>query len=455
MAKWLLLTVMATGLLAGLGWPGALAVLTDQETVADDTFLSDDCFPNNNTGLLNPSAEAADTGGDGDGYEVNPTNAFGDGGTDPNYFARSVDGEDDRHRYYDYGFSIDSSCVIAGIEVRLDWWLSTTLDANSMDVELSWDGGTSWTAAKTDAVESTSEHTTTLGASADTWGHAWTATELSNVNFRVRLTSNCSNTIFFTCAFRDFFLDWVPVNVYYGPAGGPTDTPTNTPTPGNTNTPTTTNTPTNTPTPGPSVSRANAWTTGLTHTAGSGSNRVIMFVAAYESAADPGVSSITYGGQDLTFIVGEVSVATFYARVELWYIDEAGIAAASGNTFAVTWGGSSPGRQMFAAATYEDVNQSTPISDSSSAQTGSSTPNPLTTDVTVANGSMAVGAAIAGSDGSYSWNNGWTEGTDQTSESSTTMSSADHPAVGGGTDTASATHSGPNRQAIVAAVLAP
>ncbi len=95
--------------------------------------------------------------------------------------------------------------------MRLDWWLDDILDTNSMDVELSWDGGTSWTAPHTDTVESTTEHTTVLGGASDTWGHAWTPAELSNTNFRVRLTSNSSGST------RDFFLDWVPVKVYYGP----------------------------------------------------------------------------------------------------------------------------------------------------------------------------------------------------------------------------------------------
>ena len=195
---------------AGLVARDSLAAFIEQANVTGNTFSTDDCFPNNNTGFLDPSSDAADTGGDGDGFETSPTSAYADGGGN----ATNVNGESDRHRYYDYGVSIDSSCVIAGIEVRLDWWLSTTLGTNSMDVELSWDAGTSWTAAKTDSVESTSEHTTTLGGSTDTWGHAWSVAELANSNLRVRLTSNCSG---FLCEFRDFFLDWVPVKVYYGP----------------------------------------------------------------------------------------------------------------------------------------------------------------------------------------------------------------------------------------------
>ena len=103
------------------------------------------------TGLLNPSAQAADTGGDGDGFEVNPTNAFADGGTDPNYKAENQNGRSDRHRFYDYSIAVPSGAAVDGIQVRLDWWLHTVGGPNSMDVELSWDAGSSWTAAKTDS----------------------------------------------------------------------------------------------------------------------------------------------------------------------------------------------------------------------------------------------------------------------------------------------------------------
>jgi hypothetical protein len=159
------------------------------------------------TGYLNPTADAADTGGDGDGFEWNPTNAFADGG----WFAANYDGAGDRHRYYTYGVSIPAGCSVSGIEVRLDWWLDSTFGTSSMSVELSWDGGATWTAAKTDGTETTFEHTAVLGGSTDTWGRSWTAAQLSDGNFRVRVTSNSDS------GFRDFFLDWVPLKVYYGP----------------------------------------------------------------------------------------------------------------------------------------------------------------------------------------------------------------------------------------------
>lgn len=158
------------------------------------------------TGFLSPLAEAFDTGGDGDGFELNPTNAFADDAA----FASNVNGSADRHRFYNYGFSIPGGSTINGIEVRLDWWLDSVSGANRMDVELSWDGGTTWTAAKADTQETTTEHTVTLGGSADTWGRTWSDTEFTNANFRVRMTSLGSGS-------RDFFLDWVPVQVTYTP----------------------------------------------------------------------------------------------------------------------------------------------------------------------------------------------------------------------------------------------
>jgi PKD repeat protein len=159
------------------------------------------------TGWMNPTANAADTGGDGNGFESNPGNAY----TDGSGYASNIDGDGDRHRYYNYNFNIPAGATITGIEVRLDWWLDSTGGTSSMNVELSWNGGASWTAAKTDTTETRSEHTAVLGNSSDTWGHSWTVGELSNANFRVRLTCNSSSSR------RDFYLDWVPVRVYYTP----------------------------------------------------------------------------------------------------------------------------------------------------------------------------------------------------------------------------------------------
>jgi len=155
----------------------------------------------------NPSADAFDTGGDNDGFETNPTYAYADGAG----VAENSDGAGDSHRYYNYSFSIPTDANINGIEVRLDWYLDSDAGTSSMSVELSWDGGSDWTMPKTDTTESVSEHTTILGSSTDTWGRIWNWSEFSDGNFRVRVTCNSDE------AGRDFYLDWVPVKVYYTP----------------------------------------------------------------------------------------------------------------------------------------------------------------------------------------------------------------------------------------------
>ncbi|VUZ85378.1 Esterase PHB depolymerase [Candidatus Methylomirabilis lanthanidiphila] len=160
-----------------------------------------------NTGFLSPSAQAADTGGDNNGFEGVPTNAFADGGG----VATNNNGAGDRHRYYNYNLTIPTSCIVKGIEVRLDWRLDSTSGTNSMRAQLSWNGGATWTTLKTDTRETTSEHTGALGSATDTWGRSWTAADLNNANFRLRLTSNS------TSSSRDFFLDWAAVRVTFGP----------------------------------------------------------------------------------------------------------------------------------------------------------------------------------------------------------------------------------------------
>lgn len=187
---------------------GAFAAMGDSESVTNNTFSSSSCTDTGNTGLLDPDGEAADSGGDGDGFEISAVAAF----IDEVSYAENNDGADDRQQYYDYSISIPAECsTVAGIEVRLDWWLDDTAGGNSMSVELSWDGGTSWTSTKTDNTETTSEHSGSFGGSSDTWGRSWTATELNNTNFRVRVTSISDDGT------RDFFLDWAPVRVYYAP----------------------------------------------------------------------------------------------------------------------------------------------------------------------------------------------------------------------------------------------
>lgn len=175
-----------------------------------------DTTGNYDTGFTDPTANSSDSGGDGDGFATNPTRAY----TDNNSFAvdtnsgsgtgTSCTGSDkDRHRFYNYGFSIPSGAAINGIEVRLDAKVDSTSGSPQMCVQLSWDGGTTWTTVKSTSTLTTSGATYTLGGGADTWGRSWDDTNFSNTNFRVRVINVASNIS------RDFSLDWAAVKIYY------------------------------------------------------------------------------------------------------------------------------------------------------------------------------------------------------------------------------------------------
>ena len=169
-----------------------------------------------NTGLLSPTANAADSAGDGNGFESNPGNAMADdasnavdnnSGTTSSTSCTSTGR--DKHRFFNYGITLPSGATVKGIEVRLDARVDDTSGSPRMCVELSWDGGVSWTAPLATSTLSKSMASRTLGGAANTWGRMWTPAELSNANFRVRITNAANSTA------RDFTLDWVAVRVSY------------------------------------------------------------------------------------------------------------------------------------------------------------------------------------------------------------------------------------------------
>lgn len=169
-----------------------------------------------NTGFLSPTANSADTGGDGNGFEGNATrgysanNSYATDANSGNGTGTNCTGSDkDKHKFYNYGFSLPSGSTIDGIEIRIDGKADSTTGTPKFCVQLSWDGGTNWTTAKTTANITTSNATYTLGGSSDNWGRTWTDTDFSDSNLRVRVIDVASNTS------RTFSLDWVAAKVYY------------------------------------------------------------------------------------------------------------------------------------------------------------------------------------------------------------------------------------------------
>jgi hypothetical protein len=175
---------------------------------------------NAQTGFLNCTANAAVTtnSGDNNGYEGSPGNACADDAltaTDANSGTSTstlcTNTGKDRHLFYNYGASVPAGATINGIEVRLDAWASSATSSPFICAELSWDGGTTWTATKTTATLTTSQVTYILGTSSDTWGRTWSSGDFSNANFRLRLTDVASSTA------RTFDLDYAAVQITYTP----------------------------------------------------------------------------------------------------------------------------------------------------------------------------------------------------------------------------------------------
>jgi hypothetical protein len=191
-------------------------------TSATTTPVSATVSTSTSTGLIacTPASNAADTGGNGNGYQTTPGNACA---SDGNLAIDASSGSagrstsctnvaNDRHRFWGYAFGLPGSVTsVDGLTVRADMGLNNNGGTSALCVQLSWDGGTSWTTAKSVALSGTAVATYTLGSSSDAWGHVWTASELSATNFRVRLIDGTTQPN------KDFRLDYLAVTVQYTP----------------------------------------------------------------------------------------------------------------------------------------------------------------------------------------------------------------------------------------------
>ena len=166
-----------------------------------------------------PASNVADTGGDGNGYETTPANGCvldgavaTDASSGTNTTVACANAGKDRHRYWDFALGVPASVLnVAGIQLRTNVGLNNTTGTTQMCAELSWNGGTTWTAAKSLALTATAITPYTFGAANDAWGRTWTGSELANGSFRVRLTDVTNQTT------KNFRLDAVSVQVTYTP----------------------------------------------------------------------------------------------------------------------------------------------------------------------------------------------------------------------------------------------
>jgi hypothetical protein len=138
---------------------------------------------------------------------VNPANAYA---SDDIY--ASMSGTRKSQAWSGFDFSLPANSYLDGIEVSIEKSASYTLSNSSLAVELSWDGGNTYTrTGQSVSFRNGADDTQTFGSRTDTWGRSWSHDELDPANFRVRLTGTVpgdSNS-------RYVYVDQIQVRVYY------------------------------------------------------------------------------------------------------------------------------------------------------------------------------------------------------------------------------------------------
>jgi len=208
-----------------------------------------------------------------------------------------------------------------------------------------------------------------------------------------------------------------------------------------------------TPASASAVGILGSWTSGLSHTVESGSNRALVLIAHAERAGSIALNSVTYGGQSMTKVVERsVNSSGVYDYVVSYVLDEAGVAAAASSTFSPSWSYTSGASLAYSSVFLQNVNQSTLIGSTvDNATTGS---NPITSSgLTTSSGDMVIDAATCGNASSYTLNNGFTEGIDQTMGGTATGVTG-YKLATGATETPSATYDSViNRQVLIGFVV--
>jgi rhamnogalacturonyl hydrolase YesR len=191
-----------------------------------------------------------------------------------------------------------------------------------------------------------------------------------------------------------------------------------------------------------------SWVTGTSHTKESGYNRALIFIAHGEMDGTMNLTGVTYGGQAMTKVVERDYRATIDAYVVAYILDADGIAAATNSTFVPTWS-ATPAEIKYASVFLANVNQSTLTG--ASATAGGTSATISTSALATSDGDMVIDAATCGNTGTYTMNNGFTLGVNQSSDSST--GGTGYKSATGANETPSVTHNSVNRQALIGFVV--
>ncbi len=201
------------------------------------------------------------------------------------------------------------------------------------------------------------------------------------------------------------------------------------------------------------VEIAGSWNNASSHTAESGSNRLLVFTAHAEHNASLTLNGVSYGGKSMTEVIEKSEDSGgFFAVTGLYILKEADIADASDSTFSVTWSTTPIRTPEYSSVFLTGVNQTTPTGDTQSAGGTSSTIS--TSSLSTSDGDMAILAATCGNLGDYSTGGGFTEALEFTIDDPDGGDGvAGYLAATGASVTPSVTHSNVNRQSLVGIVV--
>ena len=118
----------------------------------------------------------------------------------------------DRHDFWGYAFGLPPAVgAIEGITVRPTAGMNNNGGVTRICVQLSWDGGSTWTATRSTELPDQDMATYTIGGAAETWGRAWTLPELGPDRFRLRVVDTSTQPR------KDVRLDAIEVAISYAP----------------------------------------------------------------------------------------------------------------------------------------------------------------------------------------------------------------------------------------------
>lgn len=172
------------------------------------------------TAVMGCTANAAVAGmGDGDGYELNPGNACASDGavaTDANSGTNNAtscsNAGKDKHDFWGYDFGLPASVTsVDGITITAIAGTSTTSAGTGICIQVSGDGGATWSAAQSVSFGGSALATYSFGGATDVWGKTWSPSALGTSSFRIRVSDIGSTTS------KTFVLDFVGASVTYTP----------------------------------------------------------------------------------------------------------------------------------------------------------------------------------------------------------------------------------------------